>query len=144
MAIKRKRSIPDFSPSPTPYSAESLSSSPNSCYTTDGDVAMGDWVSPTKVHPGVGVEHGRHLHSRTRKRFRDGRPDENTVHREYYVYKIVTTVLRRQYAEPWTQSREYIPKALLSATLSTRFRACTSSLHYPDLNSCAAATSIRA
>ena len=82
MAVKRKRSVPDFSPSPTLYTFDSITSSPNSSYTTDGDIAMGDSVFPLVKAYNANAAHAANLHSRTRKRFRDGRPDEDTIHRE--------------------------------------------------------------
>ena len=90
MTVKRKRSTSAFSPfSPFSSASESSSSSPQRPHTLpishtyqDTDTTMGD------THPfyqidnwaPAGDQTPSHLHSRTRKRFRDGRPGESIIH----------------------------------------------------------------
>ncbi|MCJ1237649.1 hypothetical protein MMC14_005636 [Varicellaria rhodocarpa] len=94
MTVKRKRSTSAFSPfSPFSSASESSSSSPQRPHTLpishtyqDTDTTMGD------THPfyqidnwaPAGDQTPSHLHSRTRKRFRDGRPGESIIHENTY------------------------------------------------------------
>ena len=76
MSLKRKRSNSAVSPS---TSSGTASSRDPSC-SPSPDIYMLNSTScppPPVRQPDTD---SRHLHSRTRKRFRDNRPDENTIH----------------------------------------------------------------
>ncbi|KAK6433739.1 hypothetical protein LTR95_010081 [Oleoguttula sp. CCFEE 5521] len=79
MAIKRRRSSPVLlSPSPDTSTASSGSSPIASFYTHSKPVAA-LYAKPTWSWPTYSDE-PRHLPSRTRKRHRDDRPDEEDVY----------------------------------------------------------------
>ena len=95
MAFKRKRSgseLSPFSSSNNSYSSRDPSSSPTPFQSTQN--SLYDVESPSEgtghslhqfdnwtmtVQPITEIT-PKHLHSRTRKRFRDSRPDEQTIH----------------------------------------------------------------
>ncbi|MCJ1257375.1 hypothetical protein MMC24_005200 [Lignoscripta atroalba] len=114
MAFKRKRSSSGLAPCADwgcPSSSDSESSSTSIPFPQawsspgDNDAAMGgtnhqthqidNWtmtITPvTETTP-------HHLHSRTRKRFRDSRPDENTIHQN--TYQKLFSAQRAQSPQP--------------------------------------------
>lgn len=81
MALKRKRSASELcsSPSSSLSSSSSVLSSPPSAIPLAMDVAP----HPFSV---AGTSTPAHLHSRTRKRFRDSRPSDEEVHRKSHAW----------------------------------------------------------
>ncbi|KAL2038354.1 hypothetical protein N7G274_009003 [Stereocaulon virgatum] len=81
MSLKRKRSTSAISPS-TSSTATTSSRDPSSSPSPDISMLGNASVSPPPVHHPESTS--SHLHSRTRKRFRDNRPDESTIHETTY------------------------------------------------------------
>ena len=78
MAVKRKRSDSTISPYSTSSSTNTTSRDASS--SPSPDVQMSDSVSQwPNVNPSQYAQSAR-MNSRTRKRFRDNRPDENTIY----------------------------------------------------------------
>ena len=91
MALKRKRSESSLSPMPGPSPFNNPPT--NSSLGSESTIVINNF--PPQIETSQQIYHDvPHLHSRTRKRFRDNRPDDDTIHsRRSSLFRTVVDLL---------------------------------------------------
>lgn len=115
MSLKRKRSSSELPSSPLSF-ASSFSSPPNN------GPSMFDFT------PRMGLINPCHLNSRTLKRFRDNRPSQEEIHREYPISSIP--------AQAMCLVRRVLTKRRTERTLELLFNAQQQQQHQDPASPC--------
>ena len=137
MSLKRKRSSSAISPS-TSSTATTSSRDPSSSPSLDiFTLENASFSPPAALRPDFGSSR---LHSRTRKRFRDNRPDETTIHGALPCPE--TCLLKTLRAD--FLPRNNLQQALRSRTVSSTTCALyvSANANFPDPNPASSATTL--